>query len=107
MSFNFIPKTSLYKDRVTSSFHAQALMQTIEAELVSVEPGQVRIELPFSQSLSQQHGFLHAGILTSCLDTAAGYAAFSLMPEDAEVLTIELKTSLLSPAKAERFEFER
>ena len=81
-------------------------MATLSAELCSVEPGKVVIEIPFNPGFSQQHGFIHAGIITTCMDSAAGYAAFSLMPNDAEVLTIELKTSLLSPAKGERFRFE-
>ena len=102
----FDPKFPNYEQRVKESFAAQGAMSTIGASLVSVSPGAAVIELPFDRKLSQQHGFIHAGIITTCLDSAAGYAAFSLMPENAEVLTIELKTSLMSPARGERFRFE-
>lgn len=80
-------------------------MATLGASLEEVEPGSVAITLPFSAHLTQQHGFIHAGILATALDSACGYAAFSLMPAEAAVLTIEFKTNLLSPAKGERFTF--
>ncbi|ECD4520284.1 PaaI family thioesterase, partial [Salmonella enterica subsp. enterica serovar Virchow] len=67
--------------------------------------GNIEIELPFSEALTQQHGFLHAGIISTALDSACGYAAFSLMPENAGVLTIEFKVNLLAPGKGERFLF--
>jgi len=81
-------------------------MATIGGELVSVKPGFVVLELPFSEKITQQHGFVHAGILTTMLDSAAGYAAFSLMEPSASVLTIEFKTNLMAPAKGDRFRFE-
>jgi len=80
-------------------------MKTIGAELTHVTPGIVEIELPFSDALTQQHGFLHAGILSTVLDSACGYAAYTLMPPDAAVLTIEFKVNLLSPGRGERFLF--
>ena|SRR6187399_1265439 len=89
-----------YEERVRASFARQAAMATIGAELTLVTPGIVEIETPFSAALTQQHGFLHAGVISTALDSACGYAAFSLMPEQASVLTIEFKVNLLAPAGA-------
>lgn len=94
-----------YEERVRSSFARQVVMTTIGAELTSVTPGTVEIEMPYSVALTQQHGFLHAGIISTALDSACGYAAYSLMPPDAAVLTIEFKLNLLSPGRGERFLF--
>jgi uncharacterized protein (TIGR00369 family) len=80
-------------------------MATIGARLSAVMPGIVEIELDYSENLTQQHGFLHAGIISTALDSACGYAAYSLMPADAAVLTIEFKVNLLAPGKGERFLF--
>jgi uncharacterized protein (TIGR00369 family) len=99
----FEPKDPDYAARVRASFARQAAMKTIAAELVSVEPGVVVIELPWAQKLTQQHGFLHAGMVATALDSACGYAAFSLMPVGAAVLTIEYKINLLAPAQGPRF----
>ena len=74
-------------------------MTTIGATLAEIEPGRVVIELPWAQALTQQHGFLHAGMVATALDSACGYAAFSLMPLGAAVLTIEYKINLLAPAQ--------
>src|SRR5690606_8053415 len=71
------------------------------ARLTRVAPGEVDIELPFREELTQQHGFLHAGVVTAVLDSACGYAALSLMPPEAGVLSIEFKTNLLAPAAGE------
>lgn len=90
------------KRRVRESFARQPAMTTIGARLMTVEPGKVEIELPFSQKLTQQHGFIHAGITSMIADTACGYAALSLMPADAAVLTTEFKVNLLAPAKGDR-----
>jgi len=79
-------------------------MQTVGASLTNIAPGEVVIEFPFDSKLTQQHGFIHAGIVSTVLDSACGYAAFSLMPADAAVLTIEFKINLLSPAQGESFE---
>jgi len=81
-------------------------MKTIGASLAMVEPGRVVIELPWAQPLTQQHGFLHAGMVATGLDSACGYAGFSLMPPDAAVLTIEYKINLLAPAEGEHFRME-
>lgn len=102
----FEPKDAGYAERVRASFARQAAMRTIGASLVAVEPGRVVIELPWAEPLTQQHGFLHAGMVATALDSACGYAGFSLMPADAAVLTIEFKINLLAPAKGERFRME-
>ncbi len=103
MASHFIPCDSDYRARVHDSFDRQAVMKTVNASVVSVEPGAVVLEFPFQADLTQQHGFIHAGIVSTVLDSAMGYAAFSLMPVNAAVLTIEFKVNLLSPAKGERF----
>jgi uncharacterized protein (TIGR00369 family) len=99
----FDPSEPDYAARVRASFERQDAMKTIGATLVSVEPGVVAIEMPWAQALTQQHGFLHAGMVATGLDSACGYAGFSLMPADAAVLTIEYKINLLAPAKGQRF----
>ena len=96
---------SRFRERVTESFARQKVMKTIGAELSNVEYGVVEIEMPSSEALTQQHGFLHAGILSTVLDSACGYAALTVMPEEAAVLTIEFKINLLSPGRGERFLF--
>ena len=102
----FTPSDPDYAQRVRASFERQGAMATLGASLASVEPGRVVIELPWSQPLTQQHGFLHAGMVATALDSACGYAGFTLMPVDAAVLTIEFKINLLAPAKGERFRME-
>lgn len=94
-----------FEDRVRESFARQAAMTTIGAELTRVTPGMVEIEMDFSDKLTQQHGFLHAGVISTAMDSACGYAAFTLMPENAAVLTIEFKVNLLAPGRGERFLF--
>lgn len=76
-------------------------MKLIGGEVVSVEPGAVELRLPVSEALSQQHGFVHAGVVSAIADTAAGYAAMSAAAEGTEVLTAEFKINLLSPARGE------
>jgi uncharacterized protein (TIGR00369 family) len=102
----FEPPDPAYADRVRASFGRQGAMATIGAALAEVGPGRVVIELPWQQALTQQHGFLHAGMVATALDSACGYAGFSLMPADAAVLTIEYKINLLAPAQGERFRME-
>jgi uncharacterized protein (TIGR00369 family) len=97
----FHPQDSNYESRVRESFARQQVMHLMGAALTLVEPGAVEIELPYRADLTQQHGFIHAGIIASILDSACGYAAFSLMPADAAVLSIEFKVNLLAPAKGE------
>jgi uncharacterized protein (TIGR00369 family) len=84
---------------VRASFERQAVMRTLGATLEQVAPGSVEILLAHRPELTQQHGFLHAGIVSTALDSACGYAAFSLMPAEAAVLTIEFKVNLLAPAR--------
>jgi uncharacterized protein (TIGR00369 family) len=100
------PQDPGYAERVRASFARQAAMATIGATLAGIAPGQVVIELPFQQALTQQHGFLHAGMVATALDSACGYAGSTLMPADAGVLTIEFKINLLAPAQGERFRME-
>jgi uncharacterized protein (TIGR00369 family) len=97
-----IPPDPACESRVRTSFDAQPAMATIGARLTRVAPGEVDVELPFRADLTQQHGFLHAGIVAAALDSACGYAAFTLMPADAGVLSIEFKVNLLAPAQGER-----
>ncbi len=87
--------------RIETSFGKQNFMTTLGARLIRIAPGEVEIELPVSRHLSQQHGFVHAGAVSSIADSAAGYAALSLMPEGAGVLTVEFKINLLAPASGE------
>ncbi|PSJ61548.1 PaaI family thioesterase [Pseudaminobacter soli (ex Li et al. 2025)] len=94
-----------FEERVRASFARQKAMTTIGAALTLVRPGIVEIEMPYSEELTQQHGFLHAGIISAALDSACGYAAFSVMPDGASVLTIEFKVNLLAPGRGERFLF--
>ncbi len=78
-------------------------MKTIGASIEAISPGKIEIEFPYQSNLTQQNGFIHAGIVSTVLDSACGYAAFSLMPLDVSVLTIEFKINLLSPATGDRF----
>ncbi|MFC5989338.1 PaaI family thioesterase [Limoniibacter endophyticus] len=94
-----------FEPRVRNSFERQKVMHTLGATLTRVEQGTVEIELPFSEDLTQQHGFIHAGIISTGLDSACGYAAYTMMPPEAAVLTVEFKINLLVPAKGERFLF--
>ena len=90
-----------FEQAVRDSFAAQQLMATIGARLARVAAGEIEIRVPFRPGLTQQHGFLHAGVVTSALDSACGYAAFSLMAAGAGVLTLEFKTNFLAPARGE------
>ena len=94
-------ETSVEK-RVKESFARQTVMATIGASITVVEPGEVTIELPFRSDLAQQHGFIHAGVVTMIVDTACGYAALTRMSASAAVLTAEYKINFLSPAEGEK-----
>src|SRR5262245_36777737 len=78
-------------------------MTTIRAELVRVAAGEVDIQLPYDPRLTQQHGFLHGGVVTAAVDSACGYAALTLMEAEVDILTVELKINLLEPATGQRF----
>ncbi|HUR90066.1 MAG TPA: PaaI family thioesterase [Ramlibacter sp.] len=102
----FQPQDPHYEQRVRGSFERQAAMKTIGAYITAIDPGRVVIELPYSAALTQQHGFMHAGMIAAALDSACGYAAFSLMPHDAAVLTIEYKINLVAPGRGQLFRME-
>ena len=102
----FEPQDPDFAARVRASFARQQAMHTIGASVAEVAPGRVVIELAWQQALTQQHGFLHAGMVATALDSACGYAASTLMPAEAGVLTIEYKINLLAPAAGERFRME-
>ena len=97
------PLNLSFAKEIKRSFAEQAIMHLIGAELGRVEPGLVEIILPFRSDLTQQHGYLHAGIVTTIADSACGYAAYSLMPAGAEVLSVEFKANLLRPARGKSF----
>lgn len=98
----FQPKDEGYAERVRQSFGLQQAMTLIGAELPVVEPGYVEIHLPFKPEITQQHGYIHGGVVGMIADSAAGYAANTLVPADASVLTVEYKLNLLAPADGER-----
>ena len=91
------------QERIAASFKSQGLMATLGAQLVSVADGEVEIELPFSTQLSQQHGYVHAGAITSIVDSACGFAALTKAPPGCEVVSAEFKINFVRPAIGERF----
>jgi len=100
------PPISGFEQRVRDSFARQAAMATLGVRLGAIDPGRVELLMRHRSGLTQQHGFLHAGIVATALDSACGYAAFTLMPPEAGVLTIEFKINLLAPARGPLFRFE-
>jgi uncharacterized protein (TIGR00369 family) len=90
-------------ERIRESFARQTIMATIGATLETIEKGRAVIALPYAPHICQQHGFLHAGVVSTIADSACGYAAYSMMPAGSAVLTIEFKVNLMSPARGERF----
>jgi uncharacterized protein (TIGR00369 family) len=86
--------------RIRASFGRQKAMGLIGASLKVVEPGQVEVALPYRDDLTQQKGFIHGGIIGMIADTACGYAAYSLMPADCSLFTVEYKINILAPARA-------
>jgi len=101
----FEPRDPDYRARVEASFARQRVMQTLGVWIVALGPGRIELRMPFSADFAQQHGFLHAGIVSTALDSACGYASFSLMEKDAAVLTAEFKANFLAPAKGTEFQF--
>jgi uncharacterized protein (TIGR00369 family) len=95
------PQDELYDSRVRASFARQTVMTLIGARLERVAPGAIDIALPFRNDLSQQHGFIHAGIVTTIVDSACGYAALSLAAPGTTVLTVEYKVNFMAPAAGE------
>lgn len=98
----FEPRDPTFAARVTASFARQSMMATIGAELLRVAPGEVDIALPVSAHILQQHGFVHGGAVTAIADSAAGYAALTLMAAGFGILAVEFKINLLAPAKGDR-----
>jgi uncharacterized protein (TIGR00369 family) len=102
MSGPFTAKDPAFHERVRRSFAAQPMMGTIGAFLERIEPGAVDVVLPVASHIRQQHGFVHAGAVSTIADTACGFAALTLMPSGAGVLTTEFKINLMAPAAGER-----
>jgi uncharacterized protein (TIGR00369 family) len=102
---HFEPKNPDYRKIASATFDAQHAMRTLGISIARLEPGEVELAMPYSRDLTQQNGFIHAGIITAGLDTACGIAAFTLMPAGCDILTVEFKTNLLAPARGERFAF--
>jgi len=94
-----------FDERIRQSFARQGAMHTLGAELTHISQGVVEIELPFDLKLTQQHGILHAGVISAALDAACSYAAYTLIEPEASILTIEFKVNLMSPGRGERFLF--
>lgn len=90
-----------YAQRVRNSFSRQGPMHHLGARLVSLSPGYAEIRAPFRAELAQQHGYFHAGVSGALADSACGYAAYTLMPRDATVLTVEYKMNLIAPAEGD------
>ncbi|HMA04281.1 MAG: PaaI family thioesterase [Gemmatimonas sp.] len=99
----FQPRDPHYDSRVRASFARQAAMRTLGVTLERISPGEVDLALAFRQDLTQQHGFLHAGVITAAVDSACGYAALTLMDPGVAVLSVEFKVQLLAPARGARF----
>src|SRR6266436_7960763 len=97
------PINPSFAQDVAGSFAQQPIMNLIGARLSLVEPGVVEITLPYRADLAQQHGYLHAGVVTTIADSACGYAAYTLMPAGSNVLSVEFKVNLLRPAQGEAF----
>jgi uncharacterized protein (TIGR00369 family) len=97
-----LPRDPAFEARIRASFAKQGLMRTLGASIARLSPGAVEVALAPSPSISQQHGFVHAGAVAAIADTAAGYAALSLMPPGAGVLTAEFKINLVAPAAGDR-----
>ncbi len=95
-----------FESRVRASFAQQGMLSTLNGELGLIRPGEVHLHLPFDSRFTQQDGFLHAGVVATLMDSACGYAAFSLMPDGARVLSVEFKVNLLAPAHGDRFRAE-
>lgn len=100
---NLKPKDPDYEAKVRESFTRQKVMETFGASLTRLSPGRAEILLPFKEVLTQQHGFLHAGVVASVLDSACGYATLSLSPPNGAVLAVEFKVNFLSPATGDSF----
>lgn len=101
----FQPKNPDYRAIALLTFERQRAMRTLGISIARIEPGEVDLAMGYSPEFTQQNGFVHAGIITAGLDNACGIAAFTLMPQGSDILTVEFKTNLLAPARGERFAF--
>ncbi len=101
---SFNPLDPAFEQRIRDSFQQQTIIKTLGASLTKIEPGLTVIELGHGSHLAQQHGFIHAGVITTIADSSCGYAAYSLMPAQSEVLTVEFKANFTAPAQGDRFE---
>lgn len=102
----FEPKHPGYRAAAIAMFDGQPAMHTLGIAIVRLAPGGAELAMLHSPALTQQNGFIHAGIITAGLDNACGVAAFTLMPSEADILTVEFKTTLLAPARGTRFVFK-
>jgi uncharacterized protein (TIGR00369 family) len=100
---NFSPIDPHFESRIRDSFARQGFLNTLGAEISSIRPGEVEISAPFDSRFTQQDGYLHAGAAAALVDTACGYAAYTLMPAASRVLTVEFKINFLSVARGERY----
>ncbi len=89
--------------RIRSVFDRQQMLKTLDARLLKVSAGEVQIEMPFQRELTQQHGYIHAGVITTLMDNACGYAAYTRISPSGSILTIEFKVNFIAPAKGEKF----
>ena len=97
----FIPQDPNFAEKTRASFARQGFMQYLGAVITVIEPGRCEIQVPFRNDLSQQDGYFHGGVSGAIADTASGYAAYSLMPPDTKVLSVEYKLNLVAPALGE------
>lgn len=103
---NLSPLDPDFEQRIRTSFARQGLINTLNGKIAFISPGELHIEALFDERFTQQDGFLHAGIVTTLMDSACGYAAYTLMPADSRVLSVEFKVNFLNPARGERFRAE-
>lgn len=92
-----------FERRVRDSFHRQGFLKMLGFRMITVEPGHVVIEIPFRDDLTQQQGSIHAGVISTALDVTCAYAAYTLMPSDSDVVSVEFKVNMLAPAVGDRF----
>jgi uncharacterized protein (TIGR00369 family) len=102
----FQPLDPDFENRIRENFARQGLITTLNGEITHISPGELHITAPFDECFTQQDGFLHAGIIATLMDSACGYAAYTLMPADSRVLAVEFKVNFLSPAVGELFRAE-
>ena len=102
MRMNYVPETPEFETMVRDSFSKMAMMEFLGAKLSSIEPGAVEVQVSHRKELLQQHGLFHGGVTTTILDSAGGYAAFSLFKPGDEILTVEYKVNFIAPANGDK-----